>query len=56
MTGECTVVVDTAEAMRDLGAVLGRAARGGDVIVLTGDLGAGKTTLTQGIAVGMGVD
>jgi tRNA threonylcarbamoyladenosine biosynthesis protein TsaE len=55
MTAGSTVVVDTAEAMRDLGAALGRVARGGDVIVLTGDLGAGKTTLTQGIAIGLGV-
>lgn len=28
----------------------------GDVVVLNGDLGAGKTTLTQGIARGMGID
>ncbi|MFC7594613.1 tRNA (adenosine(37)-N6)-threonylcarbamoyltransferase complex ATPase subunit type 1 TsaE [Terrabacter sp. GCM10028922] len=42
---------DTQEFGRRLGALL----RGGDVLVLTGDLGAGKTTLTQGIADGMGV-
>jgi len=34
---------------------LGAALRGGDLLVLTGDLGAGKTTLTQGIAEGLGV-
>lgn len=42
---------DTQEFGRRLGALL----RGGDVLVLTGDLGAGKTTLTQGIAEGLGV-
>lgn len=34
---------------------LGRLLRGGDVVVLTGALGAGKTTLTQAIATGLGV-
>lgn len=34
---------------------LGRMLKGGDVVVLTGDLGAGKTTLTQAIATGLGV-
>lgn len=38
-----------------VGAAIGRAARAGQVIALCGDLGAGKTTLVQGIAVGMGV-
>jgi tRNA threonylcarbamoyladenosine biosynthesis protein TsaE len=42
---------DTQEFGRRLGTLL----RGGDVLVLTGDLGAGKTTLTQGIADGLGV-
>lgn len=39
-----------------LGERLGRALRAGDVLVLTGDLGAGKTQLTKGIAAGMGVE
>jgi tRNA threonylcarbamoyladenosine biosynthesis protein TsaE len=55
MSGERLLVVDTADAMRELGAALGRVARSGDVLVLTGDLGAGKTTLAQGIAAGLGV-
>jgi tRNA threonylcarbamoyladenosine biosynthesis protein TsaE len=37
------------------GARLGALLRAGDLLVLTGDLGAGKTTLTQGIAEGLGV-
>lgn len=49
------MIVDNAEAMRALGERLGRELRAGDVVVLTGPLGAGKTTLTQGIAAGLDV-
>jgi tRNA threonylcarbamoyladenosine biosynthesis protein TsaE len=45
----------TAEDMKVLGRALGRAMRVGDVVGLTGPLGAGKTTLTQGIAAGLDV-
>ena len=45
----------TPEETQDFGRRLGALLRGGDVLVLTGDLGAGKTTLTQGIAEGLGV-
>ncbi len=38
-----------------LGAEMGRMLRPGDLIVLTGPLGAGKTTLTRGIGAGLGV-
>ncbi len=38
-----------------MGCALGDLARRGDVVLLVGDLGAGKTCLTQGIAVGLGV-
>jgi len=47
--------VATAEAMRDLGERLAGSLAAGDVVVLDGDLGAGKTTLTQGLARGLGV-
>jgi tRNA threonylcarbamoyladenosine biosynthesis protein TsaE len=45
-----------AEDTHELGRILGEHARPGDIFLLTGDLGAGKTTLTQGILWGMGSD
>ncbi len=39
-----------------LGARLGELAQAGDVYLLTGNLGAGKTCLTQGIARGLGIE
>lgn len=50
-----SVPVETAGAMRVLGRRLARLLRAGDLIILSGPLGAGKTTLTQGIADGLGV-
>ncbi len=47
--------VPDAEAMRELGADLAEALEGGDLIVLSGELGAGKTTFTQGLGEGLGV-
>jgi tRNA threonylcarbamoyladenosine biosynthesis protein TsaE len=47
--------VPTPDAMRDLGEQLARQLRTGDVVILDGDLGAGKTTLVQGIGSGLGV-
>ncbi|WP_332948521.1 MULTISPECIES: tRNA (adenosine(37)-N6)-threonylcarbamoyltransferase complex ATPase subunit type 1 TsaE [unclassified Microcoleus] len=44
-----------AEATRKLGVSLGRSIPAGTVILLQGDLGAGKTTLVQGIAEGLGI-
>ena len=51
------VEVDTrsADEAREVGARLARALRAGDLVILSGDLGAGKTTLTQGIGAGLGV-
>ena len=41
--------------MRDLGERLGRNLVAGDLVVLTGELGAGKTTFTQGLGAGLDV-
>jgi tRNA threonylcarbamoyladenosine biosynthesis protein TsaE len=49
------LTVDTEQAMEALGRTLASALRAGDLVVLTGDLGAGKTTLTRGIGAGLGV-
>ena len=48
-------VLPTADDMREFGAWLGGSLQAGDLVVLDGPLGAGKTTLTQGIAKGMDV-
>jgi tRNA threonylcarbamoyladenosine biosynthesis protein TsaE len=47
---------DDVEATRRIGAALGRLAAPGDVLLLRGELGAGKTTFTQGFAAGAGSD
>ncbi len=49
-----TVAAD-AQAMRDLGSRTAGLLRAGDVVILTGGLGAGKTTFTQGLGAGLGV-
>jgi tRNA threonylcarbamoyladenosine biosynthesis protein TsaE len=49
------VQVPTAARMRDLGTRLAGLLRPGDLVVLSGPLGAGKTTLTQGIGAGLNV-
>ncbi len=51
-TRELPTVEDTIA----LGEQLGRQLRAGDVVVLSGPLGAGKTAFTKGIAVGMDVE
>lgn len=47
---------DSVDATRSLGEALAGVVRGGDLLVLAGDLGAGKTALTQGLGRGLGVD
>lgn len=51
-----TATLPTAEDTVALGAALGADLRAGDVVVLSGPLGAGKTMLTKGIARGMDVE
>jgi tRNA threonylcarbamoyladenosine biosynthesis protein TsaE len=50
-----TLKVATAEQTHALGAALAGVLRAGDLLVLTGELGAGKTTFTQGLGEGLGV-
>lgn len=49
------VLSDSPERTEELGAALGAAAEPGLVVALQGDLGAGKTLFTKGIARGLGV-
>ncbi|MFE1665406.1 tRNA (adenosine(37)-N6)-threonylcarbamoyltransferase complex ATPase subunit type 1 TsaE [Microbacterium sp. P02] len=53
LVGECDI--ESPAAMEALGEQMGRMLHAGDLVVLTGPLGAGKTTLTRGIAAGLGV-
>lgn len=50
-----TVTAATDDAMRTLGRDLAALARPGDLLILSGPLGAGKTTFTQGLGEGLGV-
>jgi tRNA threonylcarbamoyladenosine biosynthesis protein TsaE len=49
------VTATSAEETRGLGERLASVLRAGDLVILTGDLGAGKTTFTQGLGEGLGV-
>jgi tRNA threonylcarbamoyladenosine biosynthesis protein TsaE len=50
-----SLAVGTADEMRELGRRLASALTAGDLVILSGGLGAGKTTLTKGIGDGLGV-
>lgn len=51
-----TLFLTDAEATRSFGVKLGKSLPAGSVILLEGDLGAGKTTLVQGIGEGLGIE
>ena len=54
--GNITVIESfSADDTHALGVTLGQQAKPGDVCTLVGDLGVGKTVLTQGIAEGLGI-
>lgn len=46
----------SAEETFELGRQIGQQARAGEVYTLIGDLGVGKTVLTQGVAAGLGIE
>ena len=48
--------IANATEMHELGASIGAQLRAGDLILLNGDLGAGKTVLVQGIAQALGIE
>ena len=48
--------ITSADAMKQLGRKIGTLVRGGEVIELVGDIGAGKTTFTKGLAAALGID
>jgi tRNA threonylcarbamoyladenosine biosynthesis protein TsaE len=50
------VEIKSAEQMIELGKKLARNFQAGDLVVLDGPVGAGKTTMTKGIAIGLEID
>lgn len=51
-----TYTTNSAEETYELGRRIGQELADGDIVALYGDLGAGKTVLTKGIAAGLNID
>ena len=49
------MMVETGDDMRAIGERLSKLTHGGDVVLLSGPLGAGKTTFAQGFGAGLGI-
>jgi tRNA threonylcarbamoyladenosine biosynthesis protein TsaE len=49
------IITDSSEETKKLGKEFAKKVKGGDTVLLFGDLGAGKTTFVQGFAEGLGV-
>ena len=52
---ELTLISESIENTINIGRIIGENLSGGDIVALIGDLGSGKTCITQGIAGGIGV-
>jgi tRNA threonylcarbamoyladenosine biosynthesis protein TsaE len=50
-----TIITNSAKQTSALGKNLGKSCRGGEILALSGNLGAGKTCFTQGLAKGLGI-
>jgi tRNA threonylcarbamoyladenosine biosynthesis protein TsaE len=50
------IEISTAQDMHELGTRIGAQLKAGDLLLLNGDLGAGKTVLVQGIAQALGIN
>jgi tRNA threonylcarbamoyladenosine biosynthesis protein TsaE len=48
--------IKSPDEMKDLGKIIGKQLSSSDVVILSGELGSGKTVLTQGIAAALGFD
>ena len=53
---ELEIISDSPERTQAIGQAVGASARPGDVVLLFGELGSGKTCFTQGVLWGLGVD
>jgi tRNA threonylcarbamoyladenosine biosynthesis protein TsaE len=49
------IEISSAQEMHSLGEKIGAQLKAGDLVLLNGDLGAGKTVLVQGIAQALGI-
>lgn len=50
------ILINDPKETEEIAKLVGLSARAGDTIILSGDLGAGKTTMTKGIALGLGIE
>ena len=49
-------ITNTVEETIEIGRRIGKSLKPGDIVCIDGDLGSGKTHLTKGIALGLGID